>query len=69
MVGTNVKVLLDVILVLPNVNGIVKCEEKKKIIIKGTTKDDKRFVKCMVVEIAICIVGSHDITIPPHQNV
>ena len=30
MVGTNVKVLLDVILVLPNVNGIVKCEEKKK---------------------------------------
>ena len=66
MVGTNVKVLLDVILVLPNVNGIVKCEEKK---IKGTTKDDKRFVKCMVVEIAICIVGSHDITIPPHQNV
>ena len=69
MVGTNVKVLLDVILVLPNVNGIVKCEEKKNKIIKGTTKDDKRFVKCMVVEIAICIVGSHDITIPPHQNV
>ena len=68
MVGTNVKVLLDVILVLPNANGIVKCEEKKKKI-KGTTKDDKRFVKCMVVEIAICIVGSHDITIPPHQNV
>ena len=67
MVGTNVKVLLDVILVLPNVNGTVKCEKKKKI--KGTTKDDKRSVKCMVVEIAIWIVGSHDITIPPHQNV